>query len=64
MVAPPLPAPPPLPPPPLASPALTVEPFTPTPASTLEICALPAGTPRIGPPALARFSAESASSGP
>src|ERR1035441_5478084 len=45
-------------------PALTVLPFTPTPAFTLETCALALGTPRIGPPACARSNADCASSGP
>ena len=63
-VAPPLPLP--LPPPPLLllSPAACVLPAAPRPLSTAETCALPLGTPRIGPPASARFSAESASNGP
>ena len=48
----------------LSRPALATVPFTPTPVSTLEIWLLPLGTPRLGPPALERSSAESASQGP
>ncbi len=51
-------------PPPFANPALTVLPLTPRPLSTLDTCALALGTPRSGPPALARSSADCASGVP